>query len=86
MQGRSAYQYEINLFAVIGLYLPGDSGETQLRSICLKFAGPIIGITRHLQGRCLSDEYIAPADGKTNLSHWILEFVVHIDCSIFSFI
>ena len=48
---------------------PGDSGQTQLRSICLKFTGPIIRIARHLPGRFLSDEYIASVGGKTNRSH-----------------
>ena len=46
----------------------GDSDQTQLRSICLKFTGPIIRITRQLPGRLLRDEYIAPVDGKKKVS------------------
>ena len=34
--------------SIIDRMIPGDSGQTQLRSICLKFAGPEIRITGHL--------------------------------------
>ena len=44
--------------------LPGDSGQTTTRSICLKFAGPTIRITRHLLRPFLSDEYSAPIEEK----------------------
>ena len=37
-------------------------------------------------GCFLIDEYSAPVEDKTNRSHWILEFVLYIDCSVFSLV
>ena len=64
--------------------IPGDSGQTPALSICSKFAGPTIRITRHLLRSLLEWRIQRTRRKNNNGSQWILEFVLYIDCSVFS--
>ena len=76
--------YEIIHSDIRPMGFPGDSGQTPARSICLKFAGPRIRITRHLQRSFLEWRIQRTSRRKTNRTHWKPEFVLYIDCSVFS--
>ena len=63
---------------------PGDSGQTPARSICLKFAGPTIRTKRQLVRSFLESRIQRTSTRKSKLKAFILEFVLYIDCLVFS--